>query len=73
MMKRFRVFDIENQSLVGKFNTISEVYACLFNLSESGGDYFVDDITGDIEVSAEDFLLAYQHGEKFEDLTIFKK
>lgn len=81
-LKRFRVFDIEEQKLIGKFNTIEECVKCLtphwltFKLSASEGgnpyqDFFVDDVKDDIETNWIDIMDAWGEGERPEDLQMF--
>jgi hypothetical protein len=81
-IKRFRVFDIEEQKLIGKFDTIEECVKILMPLYQrltlpatQGGnpylDYFVDDVHDDIEVNWVDLLDAWINGERPEDLTMF--
>lgn len=81
-MKRFRVFDIEEQKLVGKFDSIKECveflepkWSALIKPFTEGGnpylDFMVDDIEDDLEVNWVDLLDAWVSGERPEDLSMF--
>lgn len=70
-IKRFRIFDADSQSLVGKYDTTEEVYNALKSLDHGLGYYFVDCVADDIEVPADEFMEAWERGERFEDLQFF--
>lgn len=81
-IKRFRVFDIESQTLVGKYDTLRECIDILKpswelskKLPSEGGnpylDFMVDDVHDDIEVNWADLMGAIEEGECPADLQMF--
>lgn len=69
--KRFRIFNSDMQSMVGKYDTTEEVYSALKTLDHGLAYYFVDCTVDDIEVPADEFMEAWERGERFEDLQFF--
>lgn len=67
--KRFRIFDIENQSCPAKFDTTEECYKFLKDKDRE--NFFVDCVIDDIEVDAERFCEAFDDGELPGDLQFF--
>lgn len=70
--KRFKLWDIENQ--VSKFSTdvlpecveeIKKIDSLLWN------EFFIEDTIDDIEINAEEFMEAWERGERPEDLQMF--
>jgi hypothetical protein len=69
-VKRFRVFDIENQSCPARFDTTIECYNWLKD-KDNLDDYFIDCVVDDITVMADDFCNAFNEGERPTDLQFF--
>lgn len=81
-IKRFRVFDINDQKKVGQFDSVKECIDFLNPFWESskklpseGGnpflDFMIDDVYDDIEVNWGDLMEAWEEGERPEDLQMF--
>lgn len=81
-VKRFRVFNIEDQKLIGKYDTVKECVNKLkplfdrFNAPASQGgnpylDFMIDDVKDDIEVNWIDLMSAWEGGERPKDLQMF--
>ena len=68
---RFRIFDADMQSLVGKYETTQQVYETLKDLDLEDCRYFIDDTIDDIEVGADEFVQAWEFGERPQDLQMF--
>lgn len=80
--KRFRVFDIEEQKLICKCDTVAECVSKLqkfwlqFKADPSNGgspylDFMIDDVQDDIEINWVDLMNAWDDGERPEDLQMF--
>lgn len=73
--KRFRVFDIENQTLPFRADTLEEVVDYLTPFwkdpSRSLYDFAIDDVVDDIEINWSDLMESVDDGEAYEDLQGF--
>lgn len=67
---RFRIFDSYHQSRKFEADTLVEIWDWL---SKHGDieNYFIDDVVDDIEVTADDFMAAWENGERPKDLQMF--
>lgn len=81
-VKRFRVFDIEEQKMIGKFDTLKDAVKLLTPFwikanakgSEGGNpylDFMVDDCHDDIEVNWHELMTEWDEGERPLDLQMF--
>lgn len=70
-IKRFRVFNADEQLMVVKCDTTEKIYQALKRLDLTLAHYFVDCVVDDIEVTADEFIEAWESGEHFEDLQFF--
>lgn len=70
-IKRFRIFNSDEQILVGKYATTLEAYGAMKKLNHGLAHYFIDDVVDDIEVSSDEFIEAFERGEHPIDLQRF--
>lgn len=69
-LKRFRIFDLNQEKLVKKFDTTLECYDFLTE-QERQNEYMIDDVVDDIQVDWEVFMDAFNSGEYPGDLQMF--
>lgn len=69
-IKRFRIFDLDQEKLVAKFDTTLECFNFLSE-KERQNEYMIDDVQDDIQVDWEVFMDAFNEGEYPEDLQFF--
>lgn len=67
---RFKI-TTESNDIVSKHETTEQVYSTLLKLDTSLNRYFITDVYEDIEVDADDFVQAWQDGERPGDLQMF--
>lgn len=68
---RFRIFNVDKQKLVGKFDTTERAYEFAKGLDRGLNYYFIDCTVDDIEVPLDDFMEAWEAGEMPGDLQHF--
>lgn len=68
--KRFRLFQISEQILIGKAETLKELFEKFKHLGPDD-DYFVDDTQENDEANFQDIYNAFTDGELPEDLSFF--
>lgn len=70
-IKRFRIFNADEQFLLGKYHTTEECYNALKKVDIESCTYIIECVADDITVSADDFISAWEHGERPLDLQPF--
>lgn len=74
-VKRFRVFDIEKQSMPFRADTLKEVINYLMPFwvhpDRSLYDFAIDDVVDDIEINWYDLMDSVDSGEDYQDLQGF--
>lgn len=70
-VKQFRIFNADEQTCIGKYDTTKEAYGVSKSLDMGLAHYFIDDVVNDIEIGIDEFNSAFERGESPSDLTFF--
>lgn len=71
-IKRFRLWDIENQAVILRTDSLEE---CALEILKKDSliwsEFFVEDLIDDIEVNCEELMSVWESGERPGDLQMF--